>query len=192
MDNLLPFTKKCKEPNRRKTSSLEDCLSEIRVFKKFHVLRSLACQLWEVGSALNRPNENREWGFSDCRRRPSAFGLTRSCSPIAPRMARSLGGSESETFSRRLKRPSCATSSSTLPVVSFGESSLVLPPCLRKSSNAASVLGSFDHACGRRVWMMVPSPTSFLGRLRPLVETSPRFAVCVVKPSKLAAAIPDG
>jgi hypothetical protein len=37
--------------------------------------------------------------------------------------------------------------------------------------------------------MRVSAPTSFLGRLRELVATSPRFGVCEVKPSRFAAAL---
>jgi hypothetical protein len=33
---------------------------------------------------------------------------------------------------------------------------------------------------------------SFLGRLRELVATSPRFGVCEVKPRRFAATMPDG
>ena len=36
------------------------------------------------------------------------------------------------------------------------------------------------------------APMSLRGKLRALVETSPRRAVCVVNPSRLAAAMPDG
>jgi hypothetical protein len=63
-----------------------------------------------------------------------------------------------------------------------------LPRWRRKSSSAASVWDNWAHASGRRVWITVSPPMSFLGRLSAFVATSPRPAVCVVKPRRLAAA----
>jgi hypothetical protein len=77
-------------------------------------------------------------------------------------------------------------------MVSAGDSSLVLPARRKKSSNAASLSERLAHASGLRVWMTASLPTSFRGRLSALVATSFCFAVCVEKPRRLAAAIPEG
>lgn len=62
-----------------------------------------------------------------------------SCCPIAPNTARTRGGSESATLSKRSKRRRSASKASVLRIVSSGDNSLDLPACRRKSRIAASV-----------------------------------------------------
>jgi hypothetical protein len=77
-------------------------------------------------------------------------------------------------------------------MVRSADSSLVLPPLRKKSRRAASVSDRLFHASGLRAWTRVSAPMSFLGRLSELVANSLRRGVCVLKPSRLAAAVPDG
>lgn len=108
---------------------------------------------------------------------------------MAPIIARTRGGSEPASTSRRLKRPFSNKNFMVRRIVSSGEGSLVLPERRRKSSNATPFAERAIHASGLHIWMTVSLPTSFRGRLRALVETSLRLAVCVVNPRRFAAAI---
>jgi hypothetical protein len=153
---------------------------------------SLACQSRACRSSARRPKSNREKGFSESRRRRNAVRFFPSCSPTAPIIARTRGGSEAANLRRRSNRPISDKSIMVRLTVSSGESSLDLPARRRKSSNAASLSERPAHASGLRVWITVSLPTSFRGRLRALVETSFCLAVWVVNPRRLAAAMPEG
>jgi hypothetical protein len=99
------------------------------------------------------------------RRRRNAPRFFPSCSPIAPIIARTRGGSEAAILSRRSKRPFSENSMMVRLMVFSGDSSLVLPTRRKKSSNAASLPERLAHASGLRVWMRVSLPRSFRGRL---------------------------
>ncbi len=111
---------------------------------------------------------------------------------MAPSMARTRGGSDGATFSRRSKRPGSRKYSSSFSTVSSGGSSLDSPRLRRKSRRAASVSDSVRHAAGRRVWTSASLPRKRRGRLAPSVASSIRAGFWVVKPSRLAAAMPAG
>src|SRR6266480_466610 len=121
------------------------------VEKASYQRRSLACHLRACGSPASRPKSNREKGFRESRRRRSAARFLLSCSPMAPIIARTRGGSEAATRSRRSKRAFSNKSLTVRRTVSSGESSLVLPARRRKSSSAASLSERLAHASGLRV-----------------------------------------
>ena len=67
--------------------------------------RSLACQLRACRSPASSPKSNRENGFREPRRRRSAARFFPSCSPMAPSIARTRGGSEVGDLEQTLKAP---------------------------------------------------------------------------------------
>ena len=151
---------------------------------------AIACQLRAYLSPENRPKSNRERGFRESRNQASRAGGVLSCSARAPSIARTRGGSESATLSKCSRHRFSDSSASVRRAVFSGDISLVLPPCRKKSSKAASVSDSCAQAAGRRVWTIVSSPISFRGRLRAMVATSPRLAVCVVNPIEIGGGNP--
>ena len=175
----------------------KDGLFKVRVVGEPHagppsLRRGLACQAGAWVSAASRPKSKRVSGLRVLRRVAKARGGRPSCCPTAPRIARTRGGSVGATASSRSKASPSASIASNFATVASGGSSLALPRSRRNSSNAASCSMSADHADGRRVWTTVSGPISLRGRLPDGVATAGRPAAWVVKPSRLAAATPDG
>src|SRR6266404_5016264 len=112
---------------------------------------SLACQLRAFGNAVSIPKSNRDNEFREARKRFRVLRLVPSCSPKAPSMARTRGGSESATLRSRLRRPCSDRRFNNLRIVSSWLNSLNLAPCLKMSSRAASVSVRSAQAWGRRV-----------------------------------------
>ena len=134
LDDCRPQSPAAKVLRRR-----QGCLIEVRMFKQPHgSAMAFAYQRPACNSPFSMPNSNRETGFKDARRRLSAVGFFPISSPIAPSIARTLGGSEAAIFSMRSKRPRSRNSATVRRAASFGDNSLVFPPRRRKSSSAAS------------------------------------------------------
>jgi len=112
---------------------------------------SFACQLLAFGNAVSIPKSNRDNELSEARKRRKVLRLVPSCSPKAPSMARTRGGSVSATLRSRLRRPCSDRRANSLWIVSSGLNSLNLAPRLRISSRAASVSGLNLGRCLRHL-----------------------------------------
>ncbi len=152
----------------------------------------LACHVLACSNPPSKPKSKVENGFNVPLNLFNTPFLAPNCSPKAPSIARTRGGSESAIFNNRSIRPFSPINRSVRSTVPSGESSLVPPPHRKNSSSAASSAASPFHASGRRPWITVSAPINFRGRLSAQVETSARLPVCVENPSKLAAANPEG
>ena len=154
---------------------------------------SFACHSRACANPASTPKSNRENGFKDsCNRRRLLAGSCRAArrsrrasraraAARSPRLSadaryRPFSGHERQQFVRRFPP---ATVRSTCRV----------PQEIEQGRVGSERLA---HAAGRRVWITVSAPTSFRGRLKPVVATSLRAGFCVVNPRRLAAAMPAG